>query len=358
MRRSHPTIGQWIGLAVAGTLALASPGCIPSTSDTAPTHEDPDARLEESIRVPDAPPEELIGAIRKASEKLADLTRKRPTSRDHVQRLTEIKRQIFTGIKAAEKLIAHPDCDQESGRTGRQMKLALLFSGVENDWTAFTPRLKVYVRQLVEHHPQSEEAALGAACLVQAECISGRATKQRVLAELADYAKNYPAHPAGVELFCLYGRKLQQQGDTADAKECYRRGVDLYGTGPQAGSLALQLQKLQRGEAQAAARRAQTRAAAEARIAKIKRRLGGAASGYFVIYAKENVAPPMHGGIYFYSYQYKVLDGRAAAVTYVNGLADEWSWELVRRFPGSAQGRTDAYDLWKRSLNKKRTGRD
>ena len=95
----------------------------------------------------------------------------------------------------------------------------------------------------------------------------------------------------------------------------------------------------------------------QAKVTQVKQQLGNRQDGYFVVYAKENVKPPRHGGMYFYCYEYEVLCGVNAAVTYVLGLPEKYSWQLVQRFPQTPVGRDQAYDLWKKLLKEKRFGK-
>ncbi len=358
MKPSHRSTGKRVLLGIAGLLTFGSGGCIPSTDGGPPiSREVLNVRLEQSIEVADAPPGELLAVIQKASGELAALTAESAAGRNRSPRLHEIKRQVFTGIKAADKLLSHPDADEQARKTALTMKLMFLYDGVCSDAT-LGPRLQQFVEQLVEEHPGSEEAALASACLLQWRYLSRRAAKEDVLPRLVDYARAYPDSPAGVELFRLYAEKLESQSDNDGAKECYRQAVSLYGQRPEVQPLGRRLRELEGAEARSAARRTQLRQANEARIAAIKRKLGGQRDGYFVIYAEENVKPPRHGGMYFYRYEYEVLHGVNAAVAYVQGLSEKYSWRLVRRFAESTIGREQAYELWKQRLRKKRTGKD
>ncbi len=58
--------------------------------------------------------------------------------------------------------------------------------------------------------------------------------------------------------------------------------------------------------------------------------------------------------MYMVRYEYDVLMGPVAVADYVDDLPETWSWKLVRRFPPTSEGRTQAYDLWKKVLEKKR----
>ena len=131
----------------------------------------------------------------------------------------------------------------------------------------------------------------------------------------------------------------------------------LYPQSPQTRPLSLRLQEIERAEAKTAASGKQLQASQTAKIAGIRSKLANHADGYFVIYAEETVAPPRGGGMYFYHYQYEVLAGLEAAVSYVDGLPDKWSWRLVQRFPLTTGGRDEAYDLWKKLLKEKRYGK-
>ena len=95
----------------------------------------------------------------------------------------------------------------------------------------------------------------------------------------------------------------------------------------------------------------------QAKATQVKQQLGNRQDGYFVVYAKENVKPPRHGGMYFYCFEYEVFCGANAAVTYALGLPEKYSWQLVQRFPQTPVGRDQAYDLWKKLLKEKRFGK-
>jgi len=186
--------------------------------------------------------------------------------------------------------------------------------------------------------------------------LSTNAPKTKVLPLLIEYAQAHPKSDAGIELFRSYAVKLESKRDRTGAIECYRTAIDLYAQHPKVRSLQQRLRKLEGGNRNAA-RKAPGKSYPQAKMERTIRRLGNRTDGYFVIYAAENVKPPRHGGMYFYSDQYEVLAGRDYAAAYIDGLDETWSWKLVKRFPQTHQGREQAYDLWKKRLREKRTGR-
>lgn len=329
-----------------GLLAMIGVGCAPVAAPTP-------ARQESSVEVPDGTPQQLLGVAEEAVAKSLSLARDGSSASQRIASAGRLRQQLQIGLKAVDKLLAHQDADDDQIQSARRAKLTLLFVGVQRRLIP-EQRLGRFVEEVVRQAPESEEAALSAATWLELRHFSGRTPKEEVLPLLADYGESYPKSTAGIQLFDKYASYLESEGERAAAIECYRVALASYGEHPEAQLLSRRLEELRRREAASSARAAASRLAAEAKLADLRRRLGNFSDGYFVLYAEENVKPPRHGGFYFYRYEYEVVRGVKEAAFYVSSLPEKWSWEFIRRFPETEQGRRQAYELWKELLRKKR----
>ena len=357
MRRDGRRKGGKRLLAAVGLLGLIGLACAPTSEKPANAKLGSSLPAVPEVQVPDGTPKQLAAVMQQASRESMEFLQKPPAVGNDPPWVEEMRRKIFTGIKAAEILLAHHDADGKAQKLARQTKLQLLYLGAQKDRVMFEQRLVEYVDQLIEEDPQSEEAALGSACRLEVTLFSKNAPSEEILPLLVDYAKVYPNSKAGIELFRTYAKKLRSRSDRVGAIECYQSGLSAYAKHPKVGVLSRGLAELRRAEAKRVAGRKRQKRAADAKKASITRGLGNHRNGYFVIYAEENVTPPRHGGMYLYRYQYEVLEGFHSAVAYVEDLPEKWSWNLVRRFPEDAVGKEQAYALWKKLLREKRTGK-
>ncbi len=354
MNEWRRTISALLWAAAAATMAVGCLGCVPAIGEKLlAAIESPDRSLERAVTVPDGTPQELIAAMEGASQESVRLADEAANGAQGTTCTDENKRQIFTGLKAADKLIAHSDANHRQIEKARQTKLTLLYLGARDARETFKRRFDDFVQGLQEEDARSETTALARACSLELDCISGDAPKKNVLPMLVNYAETFPDSGAGVELFRAYGRRLESESDRVAAIECYRSATSLYGRRPHVEPMWQQLAALEFAEAEASPDGTERKRAHDIKMGRIARKLGNHKSGFFVIYAEQNVKPPRSGGIYFYRYEYDVLMGPLAVAAYEDDLPANWSWKMVRRFPPSSEGRDQAYDLWKERLKKK-----
>jgi len=330
-------------------------GSLPLTVALESVDKAPERRsIVNSIVVPDAPPEELAQLLHARSQEALRASKTLPADCESPIGSEELTKELFTGVKIAEKLMVHPTATDEQRSTARRKKLTLLYLGAQSDRDMFAGPLYDYVDELIDEEPSGDLAALGAALRLEIRHSPAEALTDDILAELADYTKTYPDHAAGVELFRVIGEQLESKQDFEGARQCLERGIALYGETHDIGKLQQGLRKVKRAEAQAAVQRRGERLAAEAKQTQIKRKLGNYPDGYFVVYAEENVKATHPGAVYFYRYEYEVLQGVPSVLSYADELSEKWSWKLVQRFPEDSEGREAAYDLRKKLLQKKK----
>ena len=160
MAQACPKADRWRLLVGIGMLALAGAACVPVTAEE---EGDDTAALEAAVVVPNAPPEQLAGVLQEASQRSMELAEKIASGDRSQTTLRELKRQLFTGIKAAEKLLAHPGADDAQKLAARKQQLAILYLGARRDPVVFEPRFAQFVDKLVAEDRQGEVAALAAA---------------------------------------------------------------------------------------------------------------------------------------------------------------------------------------------------
>ncbi len=333
-------------LGLAAVAAFTGIACIPTGSP-------PQTVTEQSIDVPDAAPQVLLESVRTCVREASALQDRLVAGRQSVDDLNALRTNVFRGVKAADKVIADPSAGSMSCQEAEKAKLDLLGIAAARRLIPDT-RLKQYVEDLVKRDPTAELAADATAEWLRYELIHGAKSPAEVLPVLAEFARNQPDCAAGFRLLADYGKKLDSDRNVARSLQCYRLAMALYGERPEAKSIEGRLAELEETERKASAARAARQQIAAARLSAVQRQFGGFPDGYFVVYAEENVKPPRHGGIYFYRYEYDVLEGLPAAAAYVEGLPEKWSWKLIQRFPESPDGRKQAYELWKTLVQRKR----
>lgn len=294
-------------------------------------------------------PAELLATIRAVSQEV--LAAQTSSSQQAVS--DEQKEKIASGVSAADRLLSHPDADADAKRMARTAKLLLLQFGAQRAADVFEQPYGEFVTQLLKDDPKSTDAALGAAGWLEVHHIARAKRGEDLLPLLVDYAKAYPNSPAGIELFQRYGKVLEGRRSRSAAIDCYRAGLAAYGANATTAPLAQRLAELEGAQAGASDHPAE--AAMAQRYAKVKSKLGNE-SGYFVVYAEEQVTART-GLIVWYHYEYEVLHGLPAAVDYDMRLPEKWRWEVVRRFGDTAEGREAAFELRNELIKKKRTGR-
>lgn len=338
-------------LLALGYLAVAiSGGCEAALAllDAAPTDQTPPAAVDTPPAVPDdAEPEQLRTITEDAlneATKLAETLATRAHNRAF--RLARFEQLIDQGSLAADKLLAHPQVTDQQAEFAGQAKLILLSHGARQNGPRFREPLQAYVDEL-QQQGHEHLSALGAAVLVELTMTGSDASEETILAALESYGQSYPASSAGLKLFEQYGAQLEKQNKTEQAIDCYRKAVAAYSTLPEAAAVQSRLAALLAAEAEKL-RRAR---AFQALQQDVNKRLGSP-SGFFVIYARE-IKPPSNKMFEMYAFDYEVVHGTKAAVTYVAGLKPNWQWELVQRFPDSQDGYLKARALAER-LTKKR----
>lgn len=319
--------------------------------DALPTSSEPGRQAtlpEESVEVPDGPPEELAKrleeSLREATE-TARLLNGSPTNQQ--LRIAKLIRVVHTGVAVAEKVVQSAEADDQQRHTARQGKLVLLCLGAKHDPKNVLPRLEEYVAALRNEQHRSL-AAIGDAAIIEVTHLAANKPDENTLPSLVEYAKTYPECGAGIVLFQQHGAQLESANRLDEAKQCYRTAVQLYGHLAESKTVRDRLDRLVQRERTAVNRRQ----AKEKQLEQICRKLGNREDGYFVIYAYE-VNPPSDKMFELYSFKYEVLRGRDAAAMYIAGLKPNWEWELVRRFPDTPAAYSKATELAKEETKKR-----
>lgn len=261
-------------------------------------------------------------------------------------RVARFQEHVEQGVAAAEKLLTHPQSTGEHQEFARQAKMLLLSHGARQVEGRFREPLRTFVSEL-QHQGDDRLSAIGEAVLVELTMKAPEASEEAVMAALEDYGQRYPHCGAGLALFQQYGAQLEKQEMSEQAIVCYRTAVALYGNLPDATAVRSRLVALEN----LAAAKASRSQATQARQRAIREQLGDE-HGYFVIYAKE-IKPPSNQMFQLHAFQYEVLHGATAAVSFISGLRSNWQWELVERFPDTPDGFAQAQELAKQ-LTKKR----
>ena len=69
------------------------------------------------VHVPDAVPPKLVAVMGQAFEEANKWADGSVTGRSGTSSVDEISRQVFTGVKAADKILAHPDADKKQKKS-------------------------------------------------------------------------------------------------------------------------------------------------------------------------------------------------------------------------------------------------
>lgn len=288
------------------------------------------AEEDQAVVVPDGPVELLIQLVQKAQTEADELAQLLAASAANQQvRIANLKRQIDHGVTATERLDTNGDATELQRQWARQAKLSLLYQGAKHEPSEFLPRLKQYASELRQDDPQGQLTAVGAAFVIELESLSMTSPNSDPLPMLIEYAKQFPKCGAGVTLFQRYGEQLERTGRHAEASECYRQGVVSYSKHPAAASLKVRYDRIGTRE-KANVERHEAR---QRKLSQIRRKLGDRDDGYFVVYAHE--VKDDAKGFSLYKFQYEVLHGREAAAMFIDGLASNWQWDLIQRFPDS-----------------------
>lgn len=176
---------------------------------------------EENVTVPDGSPKDLRKIIESAMRSRADATE---------SAVNRMRRQVFTVLKAADKLLAHPESTDADKKLARHQKLQALFQGTRLDEAIFGRRLTDYVQKLTQDAPGSDEAALGNAYVIYRTVLNRPTPSADVIHRLTDFAKTYPQSPVGGQLFAMYSRQLESEGKPTEAVAVLRAGVESYKT--------------------------------------------------------------------------------------------------------------------------------
>lgn len=200
---------------------------------------------QESVTVPDGTPDELAKRMRDAAAEVNRLIAKRSGSAGADDE--KIAQELLTGIKAAEKLMAHPDAGAEQVGDARKAKLTLLYVAAREDAPRFENRLGEYVEELNGQLPGTPLAAISSAAWIEVKHVSGEASPETVLPLLTDYANKYPDRQEGILLFESYADSLARRGNRDAAKRCCRLGIEYYKDHSLVGRLRLKLSQIERG---------------------------------------------------------------------------------------------------------------
>lgn len=200
---------------------------------------------QEGVSVPDGTPDELAKCMRDAAAEVNRRVAKR--SRSGGADDEELAQELLTGIKAAEKLMAHPDASTEQADDARKAKLALLYIAAREDAPRFENRLGEYVEELADQVPGTPLAAISSAAWIEVKHVSSDASPEIVLPLLSEYANKYPDREEGIMLFESYAESLARHGHRDAAMRCCRLGIEYYKDHPLVGRLRLKLSQIERG---------------------------------------------------------------------------------------------------------------
>jgi len=303
------------------------------------------SRTKEATALSVASPDELLGALQAAVKEANDLQQLLGRSNvNYSGRVEQLSGHIKRGIAAADQLSASTSITDEQRQSASQSKFRLLYQGATFNREEFLPLLEQYSVQLLRQDAKAAQAALASAALVELKYLKGSKPDANALPAIIELAKSYPQSPAAVTLFEQLGKQFEDAKNREAAMDCYRTGTRLLASVPQAVSLRNRLASLER-IVQTERGRAQAR---EEKIQQVRRQLGDIDNGYFVIYAHDDKASGL------YEFEYHVLRGSGAVVTYVCSIKRTWKWEMVSRFPETSAGFTQASALADK-LKKERT---
>lgn len=221
----------------------AAVGCSWFTSNDDPPAEANGAA--EDVTVPDGTPEELDKLMREAVGEVNRLvTKSTATARlDDDDKLAE---QLLTGVKAADKIMAHPKAAAELVDDALKAKLALLYLGAQKNRPRFENQFGEFVEELLEKDAASPVAAIGSAALIEVKHIAADASPETVFPLLADYAEKYPDRKEGILLFENYADSLARRGQRDAALRCCRLGIEYYKNHSVVGRLRLKIKQIKR----------------------------------------------------------------------------------------------------------------
>ncbi|MFO0948257.1 MAG: TlpA disulfide reductase family protein [Planctomycetota bacterium] len=178
---------------------------------------------EESVTVPDGTPAELVEFIEKTA-------RQRPDP--NLSQEDAMKTRIFTIKKAADKILANPDANDEQKETASGAKLSMLFSGWRMDPENYKKPLESFADELLKENPKSKSAPLAAAMKLLVGDMDVSIPSEEVFAKLAKYREDYPESPLGVQLFAMYANELSSSQEFKRALAAYDKGIELYKDSP------------------------------------------------------------------------------------------------------------------------------
>lgn len=174
---------------------------------------------EETVTVPDGGPAELVEFIEKTARQRPDPTMSQEDA---------MRTRIFTIKKAADKVLASNDADDDQKETARGAKLSMLFAGWRMDPESFKSPLADFAGQLLKDSPKSNSAPLASAMLLIAGGMDASTPSEEVFAKLEKYRAEYPESPLGIQLFAMYANELASQQEFKRALAAYDKGLELY----------------------------------------------------------------------------------------------------------------------------------
>lgn len=169
---------------------------------------------EETIEIPMGTPERILDHIERASD---------PDRIKGYNLVDRIRNQMYTTLKGADMILAHPAATEEQKAVARLLKLRALYQAAHYEEPLFSSRLRQFVEQLNKDFPGSDIAALGSSYL-RARTLLDRPYSNDVMLGIENFQKQFPKSEISGLLFLELGRRLESEGRLQDAKDVYEKG--------------------------------------------------------------------------------------------------------------------------------------
>ncbi|MBC8291515.1 MAG: hypothetical protein H8E37_14535 [Planctomycetes bacterium] len=164
---------------------------------------------------PARPVSELLDEIEVALSDSATTSRTDP-NRNSVKRKAALRRQIGSGVSAADELIAASPNDPEALASAWRSKLTLLYRAALENVEEFDGQL-ASAAEAVTASEHTEVAEYGNGLVLGVEYLDSDKPIHEVAEKLTEHARTYPDGKSSVRLFLAYAKKLAKDNRPLDA---------------------------------------------------------------------------------------------------------------------------------------------
>lgn len=177
---------------------------------------------------PARPVSELLDEIELALADSATTSRTDP-NRNAVKRKQALRRQIDSGVKAADELIGSSPEEKEALASAWRAKLTLLYRASIEEVEEFEDQL-VSTADAVAETEFTEVAEYGNGLVLGIEYLDSDKPIHEVADKLTDHARTYPDGKSSVRLYLAYAKKLAKNDRPLDANSvCQAALWELHG---------------------------------------------------------------------------------------------------------------------------------